>query len=522
MNQDKRQSQGKLRQSRELFRLISENVTDLIAVINLEGQPLYYNPAIQTLLEEPEISGELNFFDRIHPDDREQIKQVFQQTLSTGQGHRTEYRLLRKDDSIRYLESQVNTFQGKHDPPAKIIVVARDITERKEAEQIRIELEEQLRHSQKFEAIGRLAGGVAHEFSNQLTAVISYADLVLETLSPDEPAYRDIQGIKKSAGQAASLTQKLLAFASRQITRPKVLTLTQLINEMDELLRPLISKSIELLISSPPDLGRIKADPHQLKQVLVNLAINAEDALPEGGKLIIETANVNFQHSHVYQHGEIEPGDYVMLAVSDTGIGMNSEVKAHLFEPFFTTKGETQGTGLGLATCFGIVKQNNGHILVYSEPGQGTTFKIYFPQVGEGINRLIQRQPAEDLPGGTETILVADDEAIVRTVMARILRRQGYTVLEATNGEEALRLAQEQADGRLHLVLTDILMPQLGGRALVNGLQTAHPNIKVLYISGYTDEAIIGHGLLDPGAAFLQKPFEPEILARKVRDILDQ
>ncbi len=396
-----------------------------------------------------------------------------------------------------------------------------EINERKRAEELRAELEQQFRQSQKMEAIGRLAGGIAHDFNNLLTAIMGYASMALDTLPADHPAIGDMQGIQKTAQRAANLTRQLLAFARRQIIEPRLLNLNDLILNLDKMLSRLIGEDIKLRLVLAPDLLPVKADSGQLEQVLLNLAVNARDAMPNGGELIIETTNVNLDHDYARRHADVSPGEYVLLAVSDTGVGMTEEVKSRLFEPFFTTKEVGKGTGLGLATCFGIVKQNGGHIRAYSELGEGTTFKVYLPQA-EGVASPISKpEPIDILTQGTETILLAEDEAAVRDLAVRVLRQQGYTVLAAADGQDALRLAQSQPKKEIHLLVTDMVMPHLGGAELANRLKEIRPKLRVLFMSGYTDSTIIRYGLPQTGAAFLQKPFSPQRLVHKVREMLD-
>lgn len=398
-----------------------------------------------------------------------------------------------------------------------------DITERKQAEKTRARLEEHLRQSQKMEAVGTLAGGIAHDFNNLLTAIMGYTGLALDRISPDEPPYHDILGIQKTAERATDLTRQLLAFARRQMVELRVLNLNDLILDMGKMLRRLIGENIELVTLPAPDLGLVKVDPGQFEQLLVNLAINARDAMPEGGKLIIETANVTLDRLYAQNHAEVIPGEYVMLAVTDNGIGMTEDIQDHIFEPFFTTKEVNKGTGLGLATCFGTVKQSNGHIWVYSEPGQGTSLKIYLPRMAEPeTDSPFRNDPFGNLPRGTETILLVEDDPAVRGLASRILSQQGYHLLEASNGDEALRLVQKQPRQKIDLLITDVVMPQMGGKDLANRLKTIQPSFKVLFTSGYADNAIVQHGILEPEIDFLQKPFSLEMLIRKAREVLDK
>jgi PAS domain S-box-containing protein len=389
----------------------------------------------------------------------------------------------------------------------------RDITDQRH-------LEAQLRQAQKMEAVGRLAGGIAHDFNNILTAITGYTQMLLEDLAPHDPRREDLQEIRAAADRASSLTRQLLAYSRRQMLQPRVLDLNTVARAMESLLRRLIGEDVRLRVMAAEPLGAVRADPGQIEQVIVNLAVNARDAMPHGGELIIETADVELDHVYAHDHIPVIPGRYVMLAVSDTGIGMTPEVKAHIFEPFFTTKGIGKGTGLGLATVYGIVKQSEGYIWVYSEVGIGTTFKIYLPQVSPvDVPARPEPQPEISLEG-RETVLLVEDEDAVRAVAKSALRRLGYTVLDAAGGRQALDLASRHS-GSIHLLLTDVVMPDLSGPELARELTTAQPAVRVLFVSGYTDDAIVQHGVLDQGSAFLQKPFTPASLARKVREVLD-
>jgi len=370
-----------------------------------------------------------------------------------------------------------------------------------------------------MEAVGRLAGGIAHDFNNILTAITGYVDLLLEDLPPGDPRRNDAQEVRKAADRAAGLTRQLLAFSRQQVLQPRVVGLNGLVTDIEKMLRRLLGEDIDLATRLDPALGAVKADPGQLEQVIMNLAVNARDAMPQGGKLTIETANAELDESYAREHFPATPGRYVLLAVSDTGVGMTPEVQAHLFEPFFTTKERGKGTGLGLATVYGIVKQSGGFIWVYTEPSHGSTFKVYLPRVDASV------QPREATAGagakrGTETVLLAEDEAPVRAVARQVLERHGYNVLEAPSAEAALDLAQRYS-GDIHVLLTDVVMPGLSGHDLAKQLVALRPNVRVIYMSGYTDDAITRHGVLEPGLAYVQKPFTPEGIARKVREVLD-
>ncbi len=392
--------------------------------------------------------------------------------------------------------------------------------ERKRGEEALRQSEERLRQAQKMEAVGRLAGGIAHDFNNLLTVIVSYCDLMLEDLAAGDPKRADLGEIRKAADGAAALTRQLLAFSRQQVLEPRVMDLKATIASTEKLLVRLIGEDIRLTTSLAPDLGAVRADPGQLGQIIINLAVNARDAMPAGGRLTIEAANVEMDEAYVRGHAPAGPGRYVMLALSDTGIGMDEQTQARIFEPFFTTKGVGKGTGLGLATVYGIVKQSGGFIWVYSEPGRGTTFKVYLPRVDEPAEAAAAPAVQAEPRRGAETVLVVEDAASVRVVTRQVLERYGYTVLEAPDGETALHLAAKHP-GPIHLLLTDVVMPGLSGRQLVEQLARLRPDMKALYTSGYAANAIAHHGILESGIAYLAKPFTPETLARRVREVLD-
>ena len=396
-----------------------------------------------------------------------------------------------------------------------------DITDRKKAEQELVFLQEQLRQAQKMEAIGQMAGGIAHDFNNILTVINGRAEMALFKLREGDPLKTNVEEIKKASERAASLTQQLLAFSRRQILEFKVLDLNASLAELNRMLRRVIGEDIELITLPGENLGRVKTDPGQIEQVIVNLAVNARDAMPNGGKLILETANVELDEEYSRTHVGVKPSPYVMLSVTDTGGGMTPEVKDRIFDPFFTTKEKGKGTGLGLSTVYGIVKQSGGYIWVYSELGHGTVFKIYLPRVDEPVEPLEEGVRWEETPRGKETILLVEDEGAVRRLAAEFLRKQGYTVLEAQHGDEAFFICRQHKDS-IDLMVTDVVMPGMSGRELVEHLAPLRPGMKVLYMSGYTDDAIVHHGVLEEGMNFIQKPFSMMKLAQKVRDILDK
>jgi PAS domain S-box-containing protein len=397
----------------------------------------------------------------------------------------------------------------------EILAISLDLSEQKR-------LEKQFLQAQKIDAIGRLAGGIAHDFNNLLSVILSYTELMLTDLPPNEAMRCDIAEINRAGRRAAQLTDQLLAFSRRQMVEPRLLDPSQSVLGMETLLRRLVGEDVELSFHTAPQTGRVLADPGQLEQVILNLVVNARDAMPRGGKVSVETANIDLDLEYAAEHVGVLRGPHVMIAVSDTGVGMDAETRARIFEPFFTTKEVGKGTGLGLATVFGIVKQAGGHIFVYSERGIGTTFKVYFPRV----EHAEEAPPVETTPtpsdalGGTETILLVEDEDQVRGILRAILRRHGYQVLEAQNGGEAL-LACEQHEGEIHLLLTDVVMPRMSGRALAERLSTLRKEMRVLYVSGYTEESVIRHGVLNSDVAFLEKPITPLVLIRKVREVLD-
>ncbi|OFW31687.1 MAG: hypothetical protein A3J28_04570 [Acidobacteria bacterium RIFCSPLOWO2_12_FULL_60_22] len=395
------------------------------------------------------------------------------------------------------------------------VVALRDITERKQ-------LEKQLFQTQRLEAIGRLAGGIAHDFNNILGIVTGYSDLVLERLEPESPLRSKIEQIRKAGERGIALTRQLLAFGRQQVLEPMVLNLNDWVSDTMNMLEQSLGEDIEIATVLNPELGAVKADPAQMEQIIMNLAINARDAMPTGGKLTIETANAELDEKYAQQrHVVAQPGPYVMLAVSDTGIGMDADLLSRIFEPFFTTKDKFKGTGLGLSTVYGIVKQSGGYVWVYSELNKGTTFKIYLPRVDQAAEEVRARAARAVPPQGTETILVLEDEASLRELVCEWLQGIGYTVLEAKSGADALAIAGKYNES-IHLLLTDVVMPGMSGREAAERLASLCPKMNVLYISGYTDDAIVHHGILNPGVAFLQKPFTREALAQKVRGLLDQ
>ncbi len=408
--------------------------------------------------------------------------------------------------SLSYIETDEGTFA---------IAFVSDISQRKR-------LEEQLLHAQKMEAVGRLAGGVAHDFNNMLTVIAGYNRMILDELSPIDPLRGYAEEILKAADRAGAITNQLLAFSRRQIAKPRVILLNMVIAQTDKMLRRLIGEDVHLQLSLGSDVGNIKADPGHVEQAIVNLVVNARDAMPDGGRLTIETANVHLDENYVRTHLGVTPGDFVMVAVSDTGHGMDAETRRHIFEPFFTTKEKGRGTGLGLATVYGIVKQAGGDIWVYSEPGRGTTFKLYFPRVSEPLSDEVDAGNAPAPASETaETILLVEDETAVRELTLKMLRQLGYTVLTAESADDAMRVSEAYA-GKLSLLVTDVVMPGMSGRQLADALVLVRPGIKVLFLSGYTENTVVHHGVLDAGVDFLPKPFSRDVLGKKLREILSR
>jgi PAS domain S-box-containing protein len=513
---DKQVAESALRISERRFRALVEESWDAVALFAGDGTILYGSPATTRLLgyDLTEFVGR-NAMELIHPDDRAGVLVRLQEAMATPRARvHVAARVRHKNGSSRYLEG---VFTNLLDDPSVGAIVNnyRDVTDR------RI-LEEQVILSQKMEAIGRLAGGVAHDFNNILTAIGGYSDLLLADLPPDDRRRHDVEEIHQATERAAALTQQLLAFSRRQVLQPKVINLNGLVPDIEKMLRRLIGEDILFATVLHPSLGNVRADPGQLEQVIVNLAVNARDAMLDGGRLTIETRNVELDEAYTAEHPAVKPGRYVMLAVTDTGVGMDEETKARIFEPFFTTKVRGKGTGLGLATVYGIVQQTGGHIWPYSEPGRGTTMRVYLPRVDARADPIERpRDAAPETLRGSETILVVEDEAPVRAVTRQLLERNGYTVLEAPDGPAALALVDGEAGGRhIDLLLTDVIMPGMSGRELAAQLNARRPNVRVLFMSGYTDDAVVRHGMLEPGLAYLEKPFRPTALLRKVRRVL--
>ena len=628
-----------LAEREELFRLISENAADMIAVVDFEGRRLYNSISYEKVLGYSADELKQSFsFEQIHPDDRELVRSAEETVRRTGSGKTIEYRFRHKDGSWRIVESTASVIRATKGERDKLVTVARDITERKRAVEasllseasfrsvvedapygicrasikgnflrvnpalqrmlgyaqvdellnLRLDkavfansadfqrlvellagngefrdvefdwlrkdrtpltvrcsgrklgnpetndgfevfaedvterriLERQLRMAAKMEAVGRLSGGIAHDFNNLLGVIIGYSQVLKRKLEPDSSFREYADQIEKAGQRAVSLTRQLLAFSRQQILSPAVLDLNTLVSDMEKMLPRLIGEDIALRLRLAPDLGRVKADHGQIEQIVMNLAVNARDAMPDGGHLTVETANTELDEAYARQHAGAKPGRYVLLAVSDSGIGMNAETIARIFEPFFTTKEVGKGTGLGLATVYGVVKQSGGYIWVDSEPGRGASFQIFLPRVDEDMPAPAENPPVETSLTGTETVLLVEDAEPLRKLAQSFLVEHGFRVLPAANGEQAIEVAKN-SPRPIDLVLTDVVMPGMNGRALAEQLLPLHPDLRILYMSGYTDSFIAGHGVLEPGTHLLHKPFTEQALLRKVRQVLD-
>jgi PAS domain S-box-containing protein len=481
---------------------------------NPEGRFLSANTALVRMLGYESAADllRLDMARDVYADPAERQRLVDRDTYTDRQYDDVEATWKRKDGGLLTVQLNVRAVRNDARQVEYYETFVRDVTEQRR-------LQQQVLQSQKMEAVGRLAGGIAHDFNNLLTVITSYSDLLLEDLGKDDPKRDDVEQVRKAAEGAASLTRQLLAFSRQQVLAPRVVSLNAVVDSLQKILRRVIGEDVELATALAPDLGAVKADVGQLEQVLMNLTVNARDAMPTGGKLTIETANVEHDPAYARAREGAAVSRFVMLAVTDTGVGMDEATKARIFEPFFTTKEAGKGTGLGLATVYGIVNQSGGFIWVYSEPGNGTSFKIYLPRVDAPVEGE-RATGSGSVPRGTETVLLVEDAAAVRAVAKQVLERQGYTVLEAPHGEAALHLAQKHR-GPIHLLLTDVVMPVLSGRQLAEQLAPLRPDMKVLYASGYTDDSVVRHGILESGTAYLQKPFTPDSLARKVREVLD-
>ncbi|PYT63268.1 MAG: hypothetical protein DMG35_04695 [Acidobacteria bacterium] len=487
-----------------------------IAEVGLHGEWLYVSPQVETIFgftQQEWLKGSEQWI-RFVPEEDHPIIEAAEENCLRVKRFQAEYRLKRKDGQIIWVSDTAVVVPGSESHPLMEGIIV-DITERRL-------LENQLQQARRMEAVGRLAGGVAHDFNNLLTIIKGYVDLALKRCVEQPELRGNIQRIEDAAERAVTLVRQLLAFSRKQVLKPKVLDLNSIVLNMDKLVRRLMSETIEMKTQIGKNLGAVKADPGQIEQVILNLIVNARDAMPNGGKLVIETGNVELDSTFSHDQASVKPGPYVMLSVTDTGIGMGAETLAHIFEPFYTTKESSRGTGLGLSTVYGIVKQSGGHVSVYSEAGKGTTFKVYLPRVDDPV----QAQPTVEAPGstsveGAETILLVEDEPAVRELARMVLAERGFSVIEAQSPEDAVRLAGKHG-AEIHLLLTDVVMPGMSGHDLAKQLTARHPNLRVLYMSGYTYNMIAENGTLEEGLSFLQKPFTPQGLTQKVREVLSR
>ncbi|MCX6538498.1 MAG: PAS domain-containing protein [Acidobacteria bacterium] len=518
-------AQRALRESVERFQLANRATFIAIWDVDLQTDKLWWSDNLQALFgyQAKEIEPGLEFWTRcIHPEDLERVNAGLQAALDSDRESWSDaYHFRRKDGSYAAVEDRGYIARDAAGRPIRILGTMQDVTERKRAEEEKARLEGQLQQAQKMESVGRLAGGVAHDFNNMLGVILGHTEMALDQVDPAQPLHADLQEIRKAACRSVDLTRQLLAFARKQIVAPQVLDLNETVAGMLKMLHRLIGEDLDLTWQPGADLWPVKVDPSQIDQILANLCVNARDAIADVGKVTIETGSSTFDEDYCAVHAGFVPGTYVRLAVSDDGCGMDKDTLPHVFEPFFTTKAIGEGTGLGLATVYGIVKQNNGFINVYSEPGQGTTFTIYLPRhVGKA-----GQAPTEGAAGpalrGHETILLVEDESAILRLATRMLEHQGYTVLAESTPGEAIRVAREYT-GQIHLLMTDVVMPEMNGRDLARNLLSSYPHLKRLFMSGYTANVIAHHGVLDEGVHFIQKPFSPKDLAAKVREALDR
>lgn len=506
-----------LQRSEAQFRSLIENVSDFIVVLQADGVVRYASPSFEREVSAGSSVSGKSFFDFVTAEDCAEVEKLLiavrEKEVSEGETIpiESELRLQHPGGGVRTLEVSVTNLL-QNPAVSGIVVNARDVTDRRT-------LEEQLMRAQKMEAIGTLSGGVAHDFNNILTVILGHTEILLQELKSKQGEYGHVKSIDEASRRASALTRQLLAFSRKQVLQPKVFNLNSLIVDLDKMLRRLISEDIELETITDPRLGVIKADPGQIEQVVMNLVVNARDAMKGGGRITIETANVTLDEDYVYSHAGAHPGPHVMLAVSDTGEGISPENLPHIFEPFFTTKEVGKGTGLGLSTVYGVVKQSGGNVWIYSQVGRGTTFKIYLPRVDEPEPVLAETmQPA--VTSGAETVLLVEDEPALRDLIKHALTGYGFTVLDVPSPADALTLSRTHTSP-LHLLLTDVIMPGMDGPALAKQLQKERPDIKVLFMSGYATNFIMHDGVVDAGTNFLEKPFHPRTLLNKVREVLD-
>lgn len=514
---DRRVAESALRESNEKFHQLADNITDVFWIRSPDLREVYYiSPAYERIWGrsvESLYANPQKWADFIHPEDRKRVIDSFTSLVVAESDLNSEYRIVRPDGEIRWVCARGFPVKDATEKLIRYAGIITDITERKQ-------LEDQFRQAQKMEGIGQLAGGVAHDFNNLLTAITGYSQITLRRLKPEDPLRQNIEEINNACNRATELTGQLLAFSRKQVLKPRVHSINSVISNIEKMLRRIIKESIELRIVLDPELGNVKADPSQIEQVIMNLAVNARDAMPNGGTLTIETQNIYLDKDYTNQHAAFTPGPFVRMSVTDTGEGIDARTQRRIFEPFFTTKEVGQGTGLGLSTVHGIIKQSGGEIMVYSEIGHGTTFKVYLPRVDEAVQIPKWREDSREDYSGTETILLVEDDEIVRKLVLEILTSSGYHVLEANSGQAALSICDTYSEP-IQMLLTDMIMPGMSGKELKDLVVKLRPGIKPLLMSGYTSDPLTTSMVLDSDTAFIEKPFTPDGLVRKIREVLE-
>ncbi|MGH7255708.1 MAG: ATP-binding protein, partial [Nitrospirales bacterium] len=513
---ERRRAETALRESEERFRQLAENIPQVFWMTTpARDQVLYVSPSYEAIWGrscESLYRSPRTWLEGVYPEDRDRVLASAETKQVSGE-YQEEYRIVRPDGGIRWIRDRAFPVRDADGRIGCIVGIAEDVTERRR-------LEEELRQSQKMDAVGKLAGGIAHDFNNLLTVIIGYCELLALQSDPAGPIGAQVEQIRKAAERAARLTSHLLAFSRKQMLQPKVLDLNEVLSRFEPLLRSMVGEQVELATVPESPLWWIKADPAQLEQVVLNLVSNARDAMPGGGRVVLETGNLEVDRPLAIRTGTVPPGAYVRLVVRDTGHGMDEATLARIFEPFFTTKEVGKGVGLGLSMVYGVVAQSGGYLDIESKPGEGSAFTLYFPRVEAPAAFEAPASVVTPLPRGSETILLVDDEPLVRSVTKNILQKQGYTILEAPNGGEALLTATLRSEP-IHLLLADVVMPGMSGPQLAQSLRNSRPALKVLYMSGYTKEALARQGLLEPGASLILKPFSSDFLVRQVREMLD-
>jgi two-component system cell cycle sensor histidine kinase/response regulator CckA len=507
--------EAELMQTKSFLQNIFDSSAEGIITTDLHGNIIYTSPRVKDILlyNQEELIGKKAY--SFYRNGKEDAKAIMKALTEKGELRSHEIKFIRRDGRPVDINLSASFLKDETGETIGTLGIYSDITEEKR-------LEAQLLQSQKMEAIGTLAGGVAHDFNNILTTIIGNCHFALTSLQKEDPLFEDIEDIKRAGERAADLTRQLLAFSRKQLIQPKILDINEVLTDMGKMISRLIGEDIEMSMATAPDLWHVEADPGQIEQIVMNLVVNAKDAMPRGGMLTIETANVVLNEDYLLDQGIVgEAGNFVMFAISDNGIGMDKETQEHIFEPFYTSKGSDKGTGLGLSTIYGIVKQNRGYVFVYSEPMQGSTFKVYLPGTEKEASRESKEQYIAKGLGGSETVLIVEDDSNVRKLLRNSLKKKGYRILEAENGENALRVGQTH-DGSIDLILTDVVMPKMSGKELAKRMEKIDPHVKVIFMSGYTDDAIVKHGILPQGQQYIQKPFTPNSLVRKVREVLDK